>query len=266
MKSSTLALGVFSLAAMIAAGGPAFAQSTVTAADRAFLMSASQANIGEIGSGKIAEKMGVSPDTRSLGKRFADNHSANQTKLVLLAKKLNVMLPMHASASDMMDMAKLETMSGSSFDSMYIAVEEKGHMKNISAFKKEAMSSKNPTIVAYVKASIPVLEEHLIVATDDAAKMKRMGTMGAMDNPGMSSGSMSSGSMSSGAMHGSAQSPISSGQPGTPASTGAGGTTMNPPGASGSSASGANANGAGPNGPTGGGAGSVPQPGTPPQR
>jgi predicted outer membrane protein len=300
MKSSmALAVSVLSLTAFIAAAGPAFAQSSVTAADRAFLMKASQANHGEVASGKLAQQKGVSADTRSLGKRFVDNHSDNQMKLGMVAKKLNVMLPMHPAAEDVMVMAKLKSMSGSSFDSAFLAVEQKDHMKNIAAFKKEAAMSKNPMIVAYAKASIPVLEEHLNVATDDAAKMHRMGAMGGagMSNSSNSNSSMNSGMGAAGTNDGMhapnsggqpgtpasngagsglgsvpqsnstmTKTPVSGGQPGTPASTGAGGTGANAAGASSGTATGATGNGAGPNGPTGGGAGSVPQPGTPPQR
>jgi putative membrane protein len=273
MKLSTASLssGILSLAVVALVAAPAFAQSSVTAADRAFLMKASQANMGEVASGKLAQQKALSPDTRSLGKRFVDNHSDNQMKLSMLAKKLNVMLPMHPSSDDMMVMAKLKMMSGTSFDSAFLAVEQKDHMKNIAAFKQEAATSKNPWIVAYAKASIPVLEEHLTVATDDAAKMHRMSAMGnAMGGSHMSdSNSMSSGANSGMSMHGSNDAmhgPVSGGQPGTPASTGAGGNGMNATGSSSGSATGATGSGAGPNGPTGGGAGSVPQPGTPPQR
>ena len=182
LLDTSLAVSMFSIAAVIATAGPAFAQSSVSAADRAFLMNASEANMGEVAAGGLAAKRGASADTRALGKRYVDNHRSNQQKLVMLAQTLNISLPMHPSQADMMEMAKLKGLSGGAFDAAFLAMEEKGHMKNIMAFKHEAAASSNPTIVAYAKASLPVLEEHLQIATDDAGKMKRMssisGTMG----------------------------------------------------------------------------------------
>jgi putative membrane protein len=178
LSDTSLAVTMFSIAAVIAAAGPAFAQSSVSAADRAFLMNASEANMGEVAAGGLAAQRGVSADTRALGKRYVDNHRSNQRKLVTLAQTLNVSLPMHPSQADMMEMAKLKGLSGGAFDAAFLAMEEQGHMKNIMAFKHEAATSSNPTIVAYAKASLPVLEEHLQIATDDAAKMKRTSSMG----------------------------------------------------------------------------------------
>ena len=230
MKLSTTSLtrGVLSLAALAFVASPAFAQSSITATDRAFLMKASEANVAEIASGKLAEKKGASPATRLLGKRFVDNHSANQKQLVMLAQKLHIMLPMHPTDDDKMSMTMLKGLSGPAFDYAYIDVEEKGHMKNIAAFKQEAGSTPNKMIAAYTKASLPVLEEHLMIATDDAAKMHHAGSMG--NTMGGMSGGMATSSpaaMSPSAMP-TAVNPVSGGQPGKPASTGAGGM-MTPP-------------------------------------
>ena len=219
-------LGLCSIAAMAFMSTPVSAQSMgmASAADRSFMMKASEANIGEIAAGKLAEQRG-SHSVQLLGKRFVDNHSTNQQQLVMLAQKLHVMLPMHPSADDQMMAAKLKTLHGAAFDSAFLAGEQKGHMKNISAFKAEAASSSSPMIVAYVKSSIPVLEEHLDIATDDANRMHmHMAGMGSMNGSSASGMSGNSGAMgNTGAMNGNSGAMGSSGNSG--AMGGTSGTT-----------------------------------------
>ena len=168
--TKSIAVGILSLAALCVSS-PLSAQTVVSASDRAFLAKASESNVGEVAAGNLAQQRGASADTRALGKRFADNHRANEQKLGVLASRLNVVVPMHPSAEDKMEMAKLKALSGSAFDAAFLSMEQKGHMKNIMAFKQEGAATSNPMIAAYTKASIPVLEEHLLVATDDANKM-----------------------------------------------------------------------------------------------
>ena len=220
-SKTSAALGLFSIAAMTFMSTPVSAQSTASAADKAFLMKASQANIAEIAAGKLAQQKSSSNDVRMLGKRFADNHTSNQKQLTMVAKNLGVMLPMSPAPADKMAMMKLQGMSGAAFDTAYVSMEEKDHMKNIAAFKQQAGMPNNMMVAAYVKASLPVLEEHLQIATDDATKMHRMGAMGSsMGTSHMSgSGSTSSGSMGAGNSMG------AGGSAGSGGSMGSGGTS-----------------------------------------
>jgi putative membrane protein len=176
----TITASLCSLAALgltVSAASAQMAMGHVSAADRAFLMKASEANIGEIASGKAAEQSATTDAVRSLAKRYVDNHTTNESKLEALAMRLGVTLPMHPSAMDKMEMQKVSSMSGIAFDRAFLRTEEAGHMKNIAAFKTELSETSNPMIAAYVKNSLPVLEEHLQLATDDMARVNRMTSM-----------------------------------------------------------------------------------------
>jgi putative membrane protein len=155
--------------------GPALAEmlgsARLNAADRSFVMMASEANVGEIASGNLAERKASSSSVQLLGKRFVDNHSTNERKLEALAGNLGVNLPMHATATDKMQMQKLSQLSGTTFDAAFLRDEERGHKNTIAAFQQEVANGSNPEVIAYAKASLPVLEEHLDIATDDMNRL-----------------------------------------------------------------------------------------------
>jgi putative membrane protein len=176
----TIVASVCSLAVLglgVSAAGAQTMMGRVSATDRAFLMKASEANVGEIAGGKAAEQSATTPAVRTLAQRYVDNHTTNEAKLEALAMRLGVTLPMHPTAMDKMEMQKLGSMSGIAYDRAFLRTEESGHMKNIAAFKAELAATSNPMIAAYVKQSIPVLEEHLQLATDDMARINHMTSM-----------------------------------------------------------------------------------------
>jgi len=184
-RGTPLAIALCSAVACAFAMSPAGAQTmpaSAGAADRTFLMKASEANVGEIAAGKMAEEKGNSNAVRLLGKRFVDNHSTNERKLVMLAQQLGVSLPMHPSPEDQATAQRLSRLNGPAFDRAFLSAEQQGHIKTIAAFKNEASVSANPQIVAYAKSSLPVLEEHLLVATDDAQRLRATGMNGGMTN------------------------------------------------------------------------------------
>ena len=89
----------------------------------------------------------------------------------MLADSFGLNLPMHATAADTMQMQKLAEVSGNAFDTAFLRDEERGHRKTIAAFQQEITRGSNPEVIAYAKASLPVLEEHLDVATDDLSRL-----------------------------------------------------------------------------------------------
>jgi putative membrane protein len=153
-QSAAKIIGLVSLAGLAALATPAGAQSTtISAADRAFMMKAAAANIAEIAAGTLAEQRG-SATVRLLGKGFVDTQRLNQQQLVLLAQQLNVTLPTRPSAGDQAILQHLRQLNGPAFDAAYLSTEQKAHMRNIGAFKTEIGSSASAPVVAYAKASL----------------------------------------------------------------------------------------------------------------
>jgi putative membrane protein len=156
---------------MATAAAPAAEMGSLSPVDRAFMMKASEGNVGEIASGKLAENNAGSTTVRLLGKRYVDNHRTNEEHLSLLAAEYGVTLPKHPTAADLAQAHQLSMLQGRAFDAAFLRGEQQDHIKTIAMFKREIRDGSNPLVVAYAKKSLPVLEEHLLLATDDASRM-----------------------------------------------------------------------------------------------
>jgi putative membrane protein len=71
--------------------------------------------------------------------------------------------------------AKLDVLSGDSFDSAYIKSQIKGHRMAIALFKKEIDAGQDPDAKAFAGATLPTLRMHLrtiktIAANEGLAK------------------------------------------------------------------------------------------------
>jgi putative membrane protein len=142
--------------------------------DKTFAMKASMTNEGEIAGGRLALMMGTGHTVKTLAQHFIDNHTTNEAKLSTIASKENISLPMTPSPADKKTAAHLKTLSGRAFDMAYLQAQQKGHLKAVALYKQEIATGTNPMLVAYAKKSLPVIEEHLELATDDAGKMMHM--------------------------------------------------------------------------------------------
>ncbi len=149
------------------------AAGTLSSADRHFMMTAAEINHGEVQSGTMAEQRGAVPAVRDIGKRYVSDHTANQKKLATLAMKTGVALPpqMQVTPDDKMAAMRLQALHGAAFDSAWLHAEQKGHESAIQAYKTEMNDGSDSAVVSYAKKSLPVLEEHLDLATDAATHM-----------------------------------------------------------------------------------------------
>jgi putative membrane protein len=179
------ALGLCSAALLVCTGLPAGAQMMmhhVSAGDRAFMTTASEGNYDEIAAGRLAATKGGSNAVRTLGQRYADNHRTNEQQLAALASRLGVTLPMHPSYAGRMQLQQLKGLSGRAFDAAFLRDEMHDHMQAIGAFQEEARSGRSPSVVAYANTSLPVLEKHLQLATDDSGRMRAMAGSNGMNH------------------------------------------------------------------------------------
>ncbi len=89
------------------------------------------------------------------------DHSAANDKLKSIAASKNISLPTSPSVGQMATKAKLEVLSGETFDKSYIKGMIKDHEEDIALFKKEAVSGKDPDAKAFATATLPTLQTHL---------------------------------------------------------------------------------------------------------
>ncbi len=148
------------LAALLTLGVPLMAVAA-DSPDSSFYKNAAEGGIAEVDAGKLAEQKANSQAVKEFGAQMVKDHSAVNEKLKSLAASKDISLPTSASVGEMAEKAKLEVLSGDTFDKSYIKGQIQDHRDTIAMFKKEASQGKDPAARALAAATLPTLEEHM---------------------------------------------------------------------------------------------------------
>jgi putative membrane protein len=149
-------------ALMIAAPLAAFAASNP---DAAFYKNAAEAGIAEVEAGKLAQDKGGSQQVKDFGAMMVTDHSAANDKLKALASSKDITLPSSSSVGQMANKAKLDVLSGDTFDKSYIKGQLKAHRQAVALFKKESTAGQDSDAKAFATATLPTLRSHLKAVT-----------------------------------------------------------------------------------------------------
>jgi putative membrane protein len=129
--------------------------------DSAFYKNAAEGGLSEVELGSLAQKKSNNKSVKDFGAMMVKDHTAANNKLEDLAASKNISLPTSASMGQMATKAKLEVLSGDTFDKSYIKGMIKDHEEAIATFKKEAASGQDPDAKAFAVATLPTLRAHL---------------------------------------------------------------------------------------------------------
>jgi len=145
--------------------------------DAKFYKEAAEGGMAEVQLGQLAQEKSSDAKVKEFGSLMVTDHSAANDKLKALAASKNVDLPSSPSVGEMAEKAKLEVLSGTTFDKSYIKGMVKDHKEDIAMFEKEAHSGKDPDARAFAVATLPTLKMHLkkieSLATDDSVAVNR---------------------------------------------------------------------------------------------
>lgn len=129
--------------------------------DAAFYKHAAEGGMSEVDLGNLAQKKSSNGSVKDFGAMMVKDHTAANDKLKGVAASKNISLPTSASIGQMATKAKLEILSGDTFDKSYIKGMIKDHEEDIAMFKKEAASGQDPDAKALAVATLPTLRAHL---------------------------------------------------------------------------------------------------------
>lgn len=151
-------------------------QKMAKSSDTAFAMKAAQGGIAEVQLGKLASEKGGSPEVKAFGQQMVEDHSKANDQLKAIAQQENMTLPTNMDAKDQALYNKLQTMSGSQFDKVYVKNMVKDHEKDIKEFKKEADKGNNAQLKNFASSTLPILQGHLDKIKGIQANMKSGGS------------------------------------------------------------------------------------------
>lgn len=129
--------------------------------DASFFKNAAEGGIFEVEAGNLAQQKGASTAVKDFGAMMVKDHTAANDKLKALAASKNISLPTSASIDEMATKAKLEVLSGETFDKSYIKSQIDAHRDTIALFKKEIASGRDAGAKAFASATLPTLETHM---------------------------------------------------------------------------------------------------------
>lgn len=163
MKFAALS-ATFALAA-VAACSPAFAQTPDQARtahhDTEFLKQANQGSVDEIDLAQIALKKSNDADVKDFAQKMIDDHTKLLDDMKPFDMEAGLKVPEHDSAATDAEKAKLEILTGKTFDKAYIKAMVEDHHKDLQAFIAEEKSTGYPAFKDAVGKGEKVVLGHL---------------------------------------------------------------------------------------------------------
>lgn len=150
---------------LIIASAAAFA----AAPDASFYKTLAQGGIAEVEAGKLAQQKGADPKVKDFGAMMVKDHSAANEQLKALAAGKGIDLPGSSSTSQMAAKARLEALSGGTFDKSYVEDQVKAHRDTVELLKKEIATGQDPDAKAFAQKVLPTVESHLHAINQIAA-------------------------------------------------------------------------------------------------
>lgn len=139
-------------------------------ADRQFIKKAAQGGLAEVQLGQLATEKADSPDVKQFGQKMVDDHSKANDQLKQVASNKGVTIPDKLSAKDAATKARLEKLSGKVFDRAYMRDMVMDHTKDLSEFRTESKTAKDPDVKNFASETLPTLQDHLKQAKSIAPK------------------------------------------------------------------------------------------------
>jgi putative membrane protein len=147
----------------------------MSSADKKFMMTAAMGGMAEVEMARLALQKSGSDAVKQYAQKMIDDHTAANNELMQVASTKGVTLPAQPDAKHMAMMAKMQKLSGTEFDMMYVKeAGVKAHQDMEKLFMKESMSGKDMDAKAFAAKTLPAVRMHLQMARDMIASMKGM--------------------------------------------------------------------------------------------
>ena len=158
--SATLGMTLVAVGLLIAVPC-AKTETKLSTADKDFILAAAQGGMTEVKLGELAAQKGTRDDVKAFGQMMVKDHTAINDDLKALATQKGVTLPDSLDAKHQGMVDKMAALTGSEFDTAYVADMLKDHKMDAKEFKAESAETKDADIKSFVDKSIPVVDEHL---------------------------------------------------------------------------------------------------------
>ncbi len=140
---------------------PFFALAGAGSPDEAFLQKATEAGLGEIAAGQLAQAKGSRESVRQFGAMMVKDHGAANEKLKAIARNKGITL---SQEPDLKHTAQAELMGqrvGPDFDRLYIDAQIRDHKEAEALLHEEIALGQDADAKAFAQDILPKVQAHL---------------------------------------------------------------------------------------------------------
>jgi len=128
--------------------------------DKTFLRTASQVNLAEVMTSRLALKKSKDKNVRMIAQMLVKDHSTAQSDLKMVAKQYVYQLPTKPNAMQQQMYRRLSSMSGAAFDKEYMKGQVKAHNATVALFNKEMEDGKATQVRSFAAKYLPGIQGH----------------------------------------------------------------------------------------------------------
>jgi putative membrane protein len=138
--------------------------------DASFFKHAAEGGLAEVDAGNLAQQKASAQNVKDFAAMMVKDHSAANDKLQAIATAKGITLPTSPSVGQMAGKAKLDVLSGTTFDTSYIKGQVRAHEQTIGLFRKEITAGQDAEAKAFAQETLPTVKSHLKAIKSIAAQ------------------------------------------------------------------------------------------------
>jgi len=174
---------VVALAAVPLAPIHAQGQISQLSQDSKLIFQMASSNIMEVRLGQMAQQKATNAAVKQFGQQMVTDHTNLENQLTGLVSKNGTNFQPAMSKESEAEVSRLEKLSGAQFDQQYMTSMIQHHQTDISTLQSQSQSAKSAEARQMISASLPVLQQHLTLATQVGGQVGANGGVAVATQP-----------------------------------------------------------------------------------
>ena len=174
---------VVALAAVPLAPIHAQGQISQLSQDSKLIFQMASSNIMEVRLGQMAQQKASNAAVKQFGQQMVTDHTNLENQLTGLVSKNGTNFQPAMSKENEAEVSRLEKLSGAQFDQQYMTSMIQHHQQDISTLQSQSQSAKSGEARQMIAASMPVLQQHLTLATQVGGQVGANGGVAVATQP-----------------------------------------------------------------------------------
>lgn len=141
------------------------ATGAIAPAEKRFLTKSAQDSMYELASAQLAVKKAQNSGIKQYANKLIQDHATYNQQLMELARQKQVNLPTSLDAQNKTKLARLQQLKGEAFEREYIKETAQANNDDVKDLQRQASTTKDPQIKAFIAQFLPVQQEHSRLAS-----------------------------------------------------------------------------------------------------